>query len=1318
MNELNVFNEIKRKMQRRRYALKLNNGPFVRTLIASLALLLAFAAISDSASAKEIRIFPVVTDPTGFCAGLPVNTACDLVRAAAGLAPVTGPDAGITPDPGDELVLAPGTYTLVAPVAPPFDGTGSVVVPGVLGYAGVIGGIPSPVMEDTVIRSRNGATVTVITGGGVVGPVVDIFADGVVLGGNAKDSGMTITGSPATSFGAVHVGDPTFAAAFSPAQADEDIIVQNCFLNANAGAGVTILTPVSIETFKINQNEFRGNGTGAGPGAPGDGVYIGSLPGTAGVLNIDEIEINRNVFDSNFGNGVNFDNEGNIEVASISGNTFVRNCVGGAACAGVAFGLSDFDGDLATTRDIEDLTIDRNIVQLNLGFGIYFGNLGEITDLVITNNRDDAGKQGITGNNLDGIYFDGTSAVVAGIILPLSAAGAGTGVTDIDGLLLENNVINENGSNFNGVALGIPFNGVTFINSGDVENVTVRKNNVRMNTGSGFYVANGGDLDTAVWDANEILNNGTASVLSVGGPTILGVDGITVMVFGDVTEQTFTANLVRENINNGAFLASLTGNVERIKFLNGNRFEKNGVNFAPAIGDGVEISSFDDVNDIEWKDSQSNENGGSGLFIDANNNTLACYSGTTCAVAVIAPAIAVNRNDVRNVAVENGTFRLNGASAPIGGGNGIYVLGDKINEIHVRSTTADTNDDHGILISSTDDQGQISVEGGDFSNNDRNSDTIGAGLFFDSTQDMDDVHVTGVTANSNEQGVKFEVKGQNGRSMVVENNVEINDNTVGILYDSTDDLSNARVADNVLNGNDVGIRVSVIDRGNNLEVTGNRIIGSAGVGIGMVVETNNIDINNNSIRDNDTGIDMNCGSSEGNKARTCEGVVVNNNNIARNQAWGIDARDILPSESIDATNNWWGEPSGPRHASNPGGIGDKVSDKVNFNPFLGEPVGNTLAEFEITEFTIPATANVGEETVFKAKVVNSGSEEGTQVLTFKVFDGQSLVNSSSRTITLDPLGSTTVDFGFTFMRGGTFTVEVTTQDDSQSADIDVLGATGLTIEEVCDANDNNRIDDAEILTCIGYWVTGEEVPGTGQTISDAKILFLVELWVTGNDISTLPASAKASSFVESVVSFFAPAATVNQTFSAAEVAPGGSFTVTTTIKANQTLQGLLFNEQLPAGWTISNVTTAGGFYKPSENKWLWLGSEGVTTVSYTVNVPADAAEGAYVLNGSLKTSGGFATASSLSVRIVQPLSLNKLAFTGSAFLAQGTGIASVQVSLYNLAGAKVFEGTSSGSALAYNGPVLANGVYLVVATVNGANGQQLRSTVQKVVFIR
>ncbi len=61
-------------------------------------------------------------------------------------------------------------------------------------------------------------------------------------------------------------------------------------------------------------------------------------------------------------------------------------------------------------------------------------------------------------------------------------------------------------------------------------------------------------------------------------------------------------------------------------------------------------------------------------------------------------------------------------------------------------------------------------------------------------------------------------------------------------------------------------------------------------------------------------------------------------NITDNVDYGI--RNLYTSVTISAENNWWGDATGPYHPdSNPGGMGDTVSDYVDFIPWLTEPVG-------------------------------------------------------------------------------------------------------------------------------------------------------------------------------------------------------------------------------------------------------------------------------------------------------------------------------------------------------------------------------------------
>jgi parallel beta-helix repeat protein len=59
--------------------------------------------------------------------------------------------------------------------------------------------------------------------------------------------------------------------------------------------------------------------------------------------------------------------------------------------------------------------------------------------------------------------------------------------------------------------------------------------------------------------------------------------------------------------------------------------------------------------------------------------------------------------------------------------------------------------------------------------------------------------------------------------------------------------------------------------------------------------------------------------------------VINNCDIYNIADYAVN--NINESFDIDAKNNWWGNNSGPAHASNPGGTGVKISDKVVYAPF-------------------------------------------------------------------------------------------------------------------------------------------------------------------------------------------------------------------------------------------------------------------------------------------------------------------------------------------------------------------------------------------------
>ncbi len=65
---------------------------------------------------------------------------------------------------------------------------------------------------------------------------------------------------------------------------------------------------------------------------------------------------------------------------------------------------------------------------------------------------------------------------------------------------------------------------------------------------------------------------------------------------------------------------------------------------------------------------------------------------------------------------------------------------------------------------------------------------------------------------------------------------------------------------------------------------------------------------------------------------TPSGININGNAFSGNVGHGV--YNYLAS-TVDATGNWWGDSTGPFHGSlNPGGLGDNVTDYVDFDPYL------------------------------------------------------------------------------------------------------------------------------------------------------------------------------------------------------------------------------------------------------------------------------------------------------------------------------------------------------------------------------------------------
>ena len=168
--------------------------------------------------------------------------------------------------------------------------------------------------------------------------------------------------------------------------------------------------------------------------------------------------------------------------------------------------------------------------------------------------------------------------------------------------------------------------------------------------------------------------------------------------------------------------------------------------------------------------------------------------------------------------------------------------------------------------------------------------------------------------------------------------VYVQDNTFsgGIYQGIVTERSNTVIKGNTIEGSSVhGIIVMDWDSRvqANVEISCNIVSGfDYGILIGHSGDTQtltDIDVTYNRVYGNDVGIKVR--SSAG-------GVVVNYNNITGNITYGVEN---TTTTTLDAENNWWGDSSGPYYlTTNPDGLGDAVSDNVDYEPWLTVPWGS------------------------------------------------------------------------------------------------------------------------------------------------------------------------------------------------------------------------------------------------------------------------------------------------------------------------------------------------------------------------------------------
>jgi len=202
---------------------------------------------------------------------------------------------------------------------------------------------------------------------------------------------------------------------------------------------------------------------------------------------------------------------------------------------------------------------------------------------------------------------------------------------------------------------------------------------------------------------------------------------------------------------------------------------------------------------------------------------------------------------------------------------------------------------------------------------------------------------------------------------LIMNNTSISNERFGLsLMSSNDNI----LANNTLNFNrEDGI---ALFNSNNNKLVNNTLILNGREGIKVENSAHN-KIVNNVLSENVRGIEIAGGDSIGNK--------IIQNNIQGNIKLGIDSH-----VNVDATLNWWGDPTGPYHPiENPHGLGDPVGFKpwdclIYFKPWSRTPIAETPVLLKITFSNLsinPRIITPGELISISADVRNTGEEKET-----------------------------------------------------------------------------------------------------------------------------------------------------------------------------------------------------------------------------------------------------------------------------------------------------------------------------------------------------
>lgn len=568
----------------------------------------------------------------------------------------------------------------------------------------------------------------------------------------------------------------------------------------------------------------------------------------------------------------------------------------------------------------EDLVIDGNEIVDNDGDGIFMRTLdsASVSEPVVTSNT-------IAGNAVDLRLAAATNATIHDNIF-------GTGLKidpdeldgdELDGYVhdVENNVFEDGRPLFYALdedVVAVPDDAgqVFVVNSSDVEvtdghhGVSGAKVGVVLAYSDGATISN-----VTVTDVDGAFDHADGEAIHVRSSDSVVIDGATIQDNDRVIETDRTADLELRH-------STIESNAEGIEF--------------DAV-DGLSVLENDVSDNVRW-----------GINVGSSTNVTIRDNDVTGSDDSNGPGLGIrSQADSENV-----TIRDNAVTDNDGNGIEVSVTADA----SVRDNVVTANDGRGLHLSGSVDA--IRAETNTIENN------AEAGIYVTSVDDAEIID-NALSANTGE-GIVV-VDGSN--ATLADNELTHNDD-VGILLDETDTPT---VRDNTILDNE---KAGVRDDGSHDPAIVENTIRAAdtddqadGIQLEYAVTADEVTVERNLIEETNVGISVSNPSTEpdgdvsiaGNTIRSneygvdvenerSEGLAIHRNLIEDNDAAGLNYRAWDEPADLNATDNWWGDETGPsggvvdpQSDEDATGDGDRIdttgdaTDRVLFDPWIDTP---------------------------------------------------------------------------------------------------------------------------------------------------------------------------------------------------------------------------------------------------------------------------------------------------------------------------------------------------------------------------------------------